>query len=354
MSQQAAGNAHTAEQLAQEARQVATAGVERMDMPRAVVIDSIAHLIWKIPDETGTLGRQWLLHATFDGARWSVPDTILTAPEIWWFSSHTSSAPVVVGREMHMIVRVRGPGNEDFAYLRQTGNGWTASLSALPEYVAYLGLGVGFKGDLTLSYVGGTMDVGRHGMSANTVFVAHSTDGRFWNATERLSPVGSGPAYDAAFTTVDSVQAISWVQRTPGDSVAGFVSDSVQLSWRTPRDTAWRRTPALAVPQGAHGLRTTVGSNGLLYLIMQDPGKQALLVGTWKHGAWTSLDTLASSLAPTPAGIGVIGDSIHVVWGDQIPSPRGGHRPVGYMSSRALNCSQEAQAARKLPRHLPR
>jgi hypothetical protein len=329
-------------------------GVERMDTPRAVVIDSIAHLIWKIPDETGTPGRQWLLHATFDGTRWSVADTILTAPEIWWTRSHTSSEPVVVGREIHMIVRVRGAKNEDLAYLRRTESGWTASLSGIPDFVAYVSLGVAPSRELILSYVAGTSDVGRHGMGANTVFVAYSADGTSWSRGERLSPVGSGPAYDAALTVLDSVQAITWVQRTPTDSASVSISDSIQLSWRTPLDTAWRRTPALAVPQGTRGLRTTVASNGILYLIMQDIEKQALLVGTWKHGAWTSLDTLAASLAPTPAGIAMIGDSIHVVWGDQIPSPRGGHRPVGYIASRALNCSREAPAARKLPLQPPR
>lgn len=239
------------------------------------------HLVWgegrEVSGEFPRIAR--LMHATFDGRRWTTPAVIVEAPGIAWFPT-SSSRVAPFGGGVVVAVGTEQPGiPKPTIVALNLDSAWIIRQVLTPLWAGYPEVLEAAQGRLALAFVSASL--GRE-PDQNSLFVTTSSDsGRTWLAPSRVYRGGGGGAYQPRLLAGDSVLYLAWNQE--GD--AGPGSDALGLAISRDTGRTWEGQTTQVIARGVSQAQWSI-ADGVPHATITSYAFERPLHYAWSRIGW--------------------------------------------------------------------
>src|SRR6185312_13543352 len=284
--------------------------------PRVAFDGRMLHVVWGESSDTSARSGLYvseLWYARFDGRRWSAPELVIRASDIYWNGSGGSMS--LWSGEPQIAVPANGSASGQdhvgVVYLRRDSTNWRISWipthGPLPSDVT-----VGALNDsaIVVSFLGGVLASGRPSVM-NAIWSTRSvTGGATWSEPTVVSDLGRDRGYDLELVRTPVDLELFWLLAKPTET-GGTV-----IARRRSYDSgqSWQQAGATVTDATVEGLRL-VSRFSTVLAVGRKSDTDSLISITWPN----SLPPVAATLPYEPArslpGVAVVGDSLALVWG---------------------------------------
>lgn len=239
------------------------------------------HLVWgeghDVIGEYPRIAR--LMHAMFDGRRWTTPNVILETPAIPWYPTSTSRvAPM--GNGVVVVVGVELPGQaKQTSVAMYLDSAWVIRQVMAPPWASYPEVLEAVDGRLVLAFVGLSLD---STPDQNSLFVTTSSDsGRSWPVPTRVHRGGRGGAHWPRLLVGDSALYLAWNQ----DVEAGLPTGALGLAITHDTGRTWQSQAMQLIAPGVSHAEWSI-ADGVPHATVDTFTRERLLHYAWNRTRW--------------------------------------------------------------------